>query len=64
MRPLLPYRFRYELVHGERILATGQLTETRMLQVGERFVTGGTVGVVRAVQATANRYEFRLLVQI
>jgi len=64
MKPPLSYRFQYEIIHRDRTIATGQLTQTRMFEVGERLVTNGTVGVIRSVQATANRYEFRLLVQI
>jgi hypothetical protein len=57
------FAYRYELRRGEEVISTGHLTQEQALEVGERIVIGGVVGIVRAVEAVFGEREFRLVVQ-
>jgi hypothetical protein len=56
--------YRYELRHGEEVLATGHLSSEQPLGVGERMVIGGRPGIVRSVDPVLGERELRLVVQL
>jgi hypothetical protein len=58
------FAYRYELRRGEKVVATGHLTEEQALEIGERIVIGGLLGIVRAIEPVPGEREFRLVVQL
>jgi hypothetical protein len=48
--PMPTLAYRYELLRGDELVATGHLTREEPLGVGERIVLGGRPGIVRTVQ--------------
>jgi len=58
------FAYRYELRRGEEVVATGHLTEEQALEIGERIVIGGLLGIVRAIEPVLGEREFRLVVQL
>ena len=56
--------YRYELRRGDEIVATGQLSQERPLEVGERVEIVGRVGIVRAVEPILHERQLRLVVQL
>jgi hypothetical protein len=56
--------YRYELRRGDVVVATGHLTREQALEVGERLVIGGQVGIVRTVEPLLGEQELRLVVQL
>ena len=63
-RPMPAFAYRYELRRGEEVVATGHLTEERALEIGDRIVIGGLLGIVRASEPVLGGREFRLVVQL
>jgi preprotein translocase subunit YajC len=61
---MAPFVYLYELRRGEEVVATGRLTQERAIEVGERIVIGGLVGIVREIEPVPSELEFRLLVQL
>ena len=59
-----PFAYRYELRRGEEVVATGHLTEEQALEIGDRIVIGGLLGIVRAIEPVLGEHEFRLVVQL
>ena len=55
--------YRYELRHGETMLATGHLREVEPVEVGDRIDIGGVVGTVVAVEPVVGDHEQWLVVQ-
>jgi hypothetical protein len=58
------FAYRYELRRGEEVVATGHLTEEQALEIGERIVIGGLLGIVRVIEPVLGEREFRLVVQL
>jgi hypothetical protein len=58
------FAYRYELRRGEEVVATGHLTEEQALEIGERIVIGGLLGIVRAIEPVFGEREFRLVVRL
>jgi preprotein translocase subunit YajC len=59
-----PSGYRYELRRGDEVVATGRLTQERAIEVGERIVIGGLLGIVREIEPVLGEREFRLVVQL
>ncbi len=58
------FAYRYELRRGEQLHATGHLTKEEALEVGDRIVIGGALGIVRTIEPVLGEREFRLVVQL
>ena len=58
-----PVRYRYELRHGDEVVATGRLIHEASLEVGERIRIGNSEGIVRDVAPILGGDELRLVVQ-
>jgi hypothetical protein len=58
------FEYRYELRRGDELVATGHLTLEGRLEVGERVVIGGKIGIVRALEPLVGERELRLVVQL
>ena len=56
--------YRYELRHGEELIATGRLSRERALEVGERIAIGGRPGVVRSIEPVLAERELHLVIQL
>jgi preprotein translocase subunit YajC len=61
---MAPSVYRYELRRGDEVVATGRLTQERAIEVGERIVIGGLLGIVREIEPVLSEFEFRLVVQL
>jgi hypothetical protein len=57
-------RYRYELRHGEKTIATGHLSRDARLEIGERIEIAGSHGIVRSIEPLLNEPELRLVVEI
>lgn len=62
--PMPTLAYRYELLRGDELVATGHLTREEPLGVGERIVLGGRPGIVRTVQPLLGEHELHLVVQL
>jgi hypothetical protein len=58
------FAYGYELRRAEEVVATGHLTEEQALEIGDRIVIGGLLGIVRAIEPVLGEREFRLVVQL
>ena len=58
------FAYRYELRHGDELVATGHLSREVPLAVGERLVIGGKQGIVWAVEPLLGERELRLVVKL
>ena len=56
--------YRYELRHGEEVIATGHLSREEPLEVGERITIGSHSGIVRSVEPMLHERELHLVVQL
>ena len=56
--------YRYELRHGEELIATGRLSRERALEVGERIAIVGRPGVVRSIEPVLAERELHLVIQL
>ena len=56
--------YRYELRHGEEIVATGRLNYEQPLEVGDRIEIGGQHGIVRTIEPVLRERELRLVVEL
>ena len=56
--------YRYELRHGDEIVATGHLTRDEPTEVGDRPLIGGREGTVRTVEPLLGDREQRLVIQL
>jgi hypothetical protein len=56
--------YRYELRHGEEVVATGHLTPEMPLAVGDRVAIGSSEGIVRSIEPTLGETELHLVVQL
>ena len=55
--------YRYELRHGDKVIATGHLSREQPLEVGERVAIGRRGGIMRSIELLGER-ELRLVVQL
>jgi hypothetical protein len=55
---------RYELRHGDEVVATGHLSREQPLEVGDRLEIGGQRGFVRTIEPLLGDQELRLVVQL
>jgi hypothetical protein len=56
--------YRYELRRGDEVLATGHFSQDQPLDVGDRIVIGGRLGIVRTIEPLLAEREFHLVVQL
>ena|SRR5437763_8400100 len=56
--------YRYELLHGERTIATGHLGSVEPLEVGDAIELAGLLGTVESVEPLSGEHELRLVLQI
>ena len=61
---MLTIRYRYELRHREKTLATGHLSREEQLQVGDRIEIGGSLGIVRGIEPVLGEHELRLVIEL
>jgi hypothetical protein len=47
---MLTIRYRYELRHHEKTLATGHLSREQQLQIGDQIEIAGSLGIVRNIE--------------
>ena len=59
-----PTSYIYELREGETVVATGHLSHDPPLEVGQRLVINKRDGLVHAIDATADPFEQRLVIQL
>jgi hypothetical protein len=62
--PMGAVAYRYELRRGDEVVATGHLSRERALEVGERVLIGGHMGIVRTVEPILGESEQRLVVRL
>lgn len=56
--------YRYELLDGDDIIATGRLSRDESLNVGERIEVAGRTGTVQTIQPILGDPTLRLVVQL
>jgi hypothetical protein len=56
--------YRYELRHGDEVVATGHLNHEQPLEIGDRIEIVGQTGMVRAIEPLLGELERRLVVQL
>jgi hypothetical protein len=56
--------YRYELRHGDEVVATGHLSREHPLEAGQEVEIAGRAGIVRTIAPTLGRRELRLVVQL
>jgi hypothetical protein len=56
--------YRYELRHGDEMIATGHLTHEEPLKVGDRITIGSRTGIVRDVDPLLGEHELRLVLEL
>lgn len=56
--------YRYELKHGDELLATGHLNRDTPLNTGDRITVNGREGIVRSIEPQLGEPEQRLVIQL
>jgi hypothetical protein len=56
--------YRYELRHGDEIIATGHLSLDQQLHVGEEIAIGPNRGTIKTIEPLLATRETRLVVQV
>lgn len=56
--------YRFELRRAEEIVATGHMSWTEPLEVGDWITVGRREGIVRAIEPLPGEHEMRLVVQL
>ena len=61
---MLTIRYRYELRHDEKTLATGHLSREEHIQIGDRIEIAGSHGIVRSIEPILAEHELRLVIEL